>query len=62
MILIAIEFVQEYQENVSPLTVDNVELSQTVNLYGCKNSTIVIKGKVNAITLGTCYFKSISGT
>ena len=47
---------------MSPLTVDNVELSQTVNLYGCKNSTIVIKGKVNAITLGTCYFKSISGT
>ena len=47
---------------MSPLTVDNAELSQTVNLYGCKNSTIVIKGKVNAITLGTCYFKSISGS
>ena len=43
---------QEYQENVSPLTVDNVELNQTVNLFGCKNSTVIIKGKVNAITLG----------
>ena len=35
--------------------VENAELSQTVNLFGCKNSTIVIKGKVNAITLGS-YF------
>ena len=52
VMLMVVETVQEYQENQSPLTVDNVELSQTVNLYGCKSSTIVIKGKVNAITLG----------
>ena len=44
--------VQEYQENVSPLMVENVELNQTVNLFGCKSSTIIVKGKVNAITLG----------
>jgi adenylyl cyclase-associated protein len=25
-----------------------------VNLFGCKNSTIVVKGKVNAITLVNC--------
>lgn len=43
---------QEYQENQSALTVDNVEISQTVNLFGCKSSTVIIKGKVNAITLG----------
>ena len=24
-----------------------------MNLFGCKNSTIVIKGKVNAITIGS---------
>ena len=47
-----IMMVQEYQENESGLTVDNVEISQTVNLFGCKNSTIVIKGKANAVTLG----------
>ncbi len=43
--------VQEYQENQSALTVENVEISQTVNLFGCKNATVIIKGKVNAITL-----------
>ena len=43
---------QEYQENESALTVENVEINQTVNLYGCKSSTIIIKGKVNAVTLG----------
>ena len=47
---------QEYQENESALTVENVEINQTVNLYGCKSSTIVIKGKVNAVTLGTYSF------
>ena len=43
---------QEYQENQSALTIENVEINQTVNLYGCKNSTVIIKGKCNAITLG----------
>ena len=42
---------QEHYENEGALTVDNTDLSQTVNLYGIKNSTIVVKGKVNAVTL-----------
>lgn len=49
----------EYQENESALTVENVELNQTVNLYGCKNSTIIIKGKVNAVTLVNCTKTSV---
>ncbi|EPT06234.1 hypothetical protein FOMPIDRAFT_1110430 [Fomitopsis schrenkii] len=49
----------EYQENESALTVENVELNQTVNLYGCKSSTIIIKGKVNAVTLVNCIKTSI---
>ncbi|KAI0747648.1 adenylate cyclase associated N terminal-domain-containing protein [Daedaleopsis nitida] len=49
----------EYQENQSALTVDNAELNQTVNLFGCKSSTIVIKGKVNAITLVNCVKTSV---
>ncbi|KAM5542594.1 hypothetical protein V8D89_003555 [Ganoderma adspersum] len=53
------KWIIEYQENQSPLTVDNVEISQTVNLYGCKSSTIVIKGKVNAITLVNCTKTSV---
>ncbi|KZT74000.1 cyclase-associated protein [Daedalea quercina L-15889] len=49
----------EYQENESALTVENVEISQTVNLYGCKSSTIVVKGKVNAVTLVNCIKTSV---
>ncbi|KAI0695433.1 adenylate cyclase associated N terminal-domain-containing protein [Cerioporus squamosus] len=49
----------EYQENQSALTVDNVEISQTVNLFGCKSSTVIIKGKVNAITLVNCVKTSV---
>jgi hypothetical protein len=43
---------QEYQENESGLVVEDVGISQTVNLFGCKNSTVQIKGKVNAVTIG----------
>jgi adenylyl cyclase-associated protein len=32
--------------------VDDCQLNQAVNIFGCKQSTILIKGKVNAITLG----------
>ncbi|KAI0350239.1 hypothetical protein OH77DRAFT_1431240 [Trametes cingulata] len=49
----------EYQENQSPLTLDNVEISQTVNLYGCKNTTVVIKGKCNAVTMINCTKTSV---
>ncbi|KAI0668519.1 adenylate cyclase associated N terminal-domain-containing protein [Trametes maxima] len=49
----------EYQENQSPLTLDNVEISQTVNLYQCKNTTVVIKGKCNAVTLVNCTKTSV---
>ncbi|PCH38464.1 hypothetical protein WOLCODRAFT_136295 [Wolfiporia cocos MD-104 SS10] len=49
----------EYQENESALTVENVEINQTVNLYGCKNSTIIVKGKCNAITLVNCTKTSV---
>ncbi|TCD65631.1 hypothetical protein EIP91_002436 [Steccherinum ochraceum] len=49
----------EYQENESGLTVENGEINQTVNLYGCKNTTVAIKGKVNAVTLINCVKTSI---
>ena len=44
--------VQEYQENEPALTLEDVQMNQTVNLFNCKKSTIVIKGKVNAVSLG----------
>ncbi|KAH9038989.1 adenylate cyclase associated N terminal-domain-containing protein [Lactarius pseudohatsudake] len=44
----------EYQENEGALTVENTEISHIINLFGCKNSTVVIKGKVNAVTIVNC--------
>lgn len=43
---------QEYQENEPSLVIEDAQLNQSVNLFGCKQSTIIIKGKVNAVTLG----------
>ena len=43
---------QEFQENEQSLVVEDAQLNQSVNLFGCKKSTIIIKGKVNAVTLG----------
>ncbi|KAI9446820.1 adenylate cyclase associated N terminal-domain-containing protein [Lactarius indigo] len=44
----------EYQENEGALTVENTEISHIINLFGCKNSTVIIKGKVNAVTIVNC--------
>ncbi|TFK27388.1 hypothetical protein FA15DRAFT_666467 [Coprinopsis marcescibilis] len=41
----------EFQENESALTLDNVEIYHSVNIFNCKNTTIIIKGKVNVITI-----------
>jgi len=49
----------EYQENDAALTVDNAEISHVVNLFGCKNSTILVKGKVNAVTIVNCVKTSV---
>ncbi|KAJ7470604.1 adenylate cyclase associated C terminal-domain-containing protein [Mycena latifolia] len=49
----------EYQENESGLTVDDCQLNQAVNIFGCKHSTILIKGKVNAVTLVNCVKTSV---
>jgi adenylyl cyclase-associated protein len=41
---------KEFQETQT-ITVDNVEINQSVNIFGCKGTTIIINGKVNAINL-----------
>jgi adenylyl cyclase-associated protein len=53
------KWVIEHQENESGLVVERVELNQTVNLYGCKNTTVLVKGKVNAVTLVNCTKTSV---
>ncbi|RDB24285.1 Adenylyl cyclase-associated protein [Hypsizygus marmoreus] len=49
----------EYQENERSLTIENVEISQAVFIYGCKNCTVVIKGKVNAVTIANSQNTSV---
>ncbi|KAK7467074.1 suppressor of rasval19 [Stygiomarasmius scandens] len=44
----------EYQEDEKNLVVEDTELNQAINIFGCKNSTIQVKGKVNAVTLVNC--------
>lgn len=45
-------FLQEHYENEPSLIVENVEMSHVVNIFGCKKTTVQVKGKVNAINLG----------
>lgn len=44
---------QEYHENNQEIILDNTEINHTVQIFGCKSSVIQIKGKVNAINMGT---------
>ncbi|KAH8833527.1 adenylate cyclase associated N terminal-domain-containing protein [Flagelloscypha sp. PMI_526] len=41
----------EYQENEKSLILDEVQINHSVNIFGCKGSTIIVKGKVNAVTI-----------
>jgi len=40
----------EFQETET-ITINDVEINQSVNIFGCKGTTIIINGKVNAINL-----------
>ncbi|KAF8911155.1 adenylate cyclase associated N terminal-domain-containing protein [Gymnopilus junonius] len=40
----------EYHENET-ITVENVEIQHSINIYGCKNTTVVITGKVNGVNI-----------
>lgn len=41
-------------ENNNEVILDKVEINQSVYIFGCKNSTIQIKGKVATVALDTC--------
>lgn len=45
----------EYHENESGIVIDDTSIGQTVNVFGCKNTVIQVKGKVNAIQMGMCF-------
>ncbi|KAL5511525.1 SRV2 [Sanghuangporus vaninii] len=48
------KWIIENQENESGLVVENTEISHVVHLFGCKNTTVQIKGKVNAVNMINC--------
>lgn len=46
---------QENFDNRKDLVVSDTELKHVVSIFGCTNSTVTIKGKVNAVVLGNSY-------
>ncbi|KAH0584335.1 hypothetical protein H2248_009877 [Termitomyces sp. 'cryptogamus'] len=53
------KWVIEYQENERSLIVEETSRNQSINIFGCKDSTIVVKGKVNTVTLVNCQGTSV---
>src|SRR5262249_38982758 len=52
---------QEYYENEPPLVLDEVEVGQSIFIYGCKNTTIQVKGKANQISISECVKTNVIG-
>lgn len=48
------KWVVEYQIGVKDLLIDECDPRQTVYIFGCKDSVLQIKGKVNNITVDKC--------
>ncbi|KAI8990309.1 adenylate cyclase associated N terminal-domain-containing protein [Pilobolus umbonatus] len=48
------KWVVENHENNSSVLIEDTAINQAVYIYNCKNSTICIKGKVNAVTIDSC--------
>jgi len=44
----------EYQVGQKNLKIDETEMNQVVYMFGCKDSTIQIKGKLNSIVIDSC--------
>jgi adenylyl cyclase-associated protein len=50
---------QEYQKGNNNLLVENAEMNNVVYMFRCVDSTVVIKGKINSITLDSCKKTSV---
>ncbi|RWS21784.1 adenylate cyclase-associated protein-like protein, partial [Leptotrombidium deliense] len=44
----------EYQVGQKELVVNCSEMNQSVSIYKCRDSVVIVKGKVNSITLDSC--------
>ena len=49
----------EYHEGEKGIVIEDTSLGQTVNVFGCKDCVIQVKGKVNAIQVVSCTKTSI---
>lgn len=52
-------YFQDFYENDDSIVVKDAELNHTVNVYGCKNVTIQVSGKINAVTIGLINFSKL---
>ena len=43
---------QENHEDNEEIIIDQTELHHTVHIFGCKNSTVRVSGKINAVAMG----------
>lgn len=43
---------KEFHEDNNNIVLDQTELNHTVNIFNCKNCTIQIRGKINAVQVG----------
>ncbi|CAO3702722.1 unnamed protein product [Rhizopus stolonifer] len=48
------KWVVENHENNQEVVIEDTAINQAVYIFNCKNSTIRIKGKVNAVTVDSC--------
>ncbi|KAJ3061477.1 F-actin-capping protein subunit alpha [Podochytrium sp. JEL0797] len=48
------KWIVENQVNATNLVIETAELRHTVYIYNCQNSTIQVKGKVNAVVIDNC--------
>jgi len=48
------KWIVEYQVGQKSLVIDKTEMNQVVYMFGCKDSVINIKGKLNSIVVDSC--------
>jgi len=48
------KWIVEYQVGQKALSIDKVEMNQVVYMFGCKDSVITVKGKLNSIVIDSC--------
>ncbi|KAK6346818.1 hypothetical protein TWF696_006926 [Orbilia brochopaga] len=46
--------IENYENEESPIVLANVEINHSVFLFRCKNTTIQVKGKLNAVSMNEC--------